>query len=59
MKIKEYKQQRGLTMQQLADLAEIPKRTLEDIIKRDDCMVSNALKIAKALDITLDELCTQ
>ncbi len=57
MRIKEYKEIRKLTVQQLADLAGLPKRTLEDIIKRDDCLVSNAIKIAKALNVTLDELC--
>ena len=57
MKIKEYREINDLTVQQLADLAGLPKRTLEDIMKRDDCLVSNAIKIANALNITLDELC--
>lgn len=57
MKIKEYKNERGLTVQQLADKAGISKRTLEDIIRRNDGTMSNIIKIADALNVTLDELC--
>lgn len=57
MNIQELRKQKNLTVQQLADKANISKRTLEDIIKRDDCLVSNALKIANALQVNLDELC--
>ena len=44
-------------MAELAARSGLPKRTLEDIVRRDDCLVSNAQKIASALDISLDELC--
>jgi lambda repressor-like predicted transcriptional regulator len=44
-------------LQQLADKAGLPKSTLEDILKRGDCLVSNAIKLADALGVTLDELC--
>lgn len=57
MKIKEYKNDKGFTVQQLADKAGISKRTLEDIMRRDDGLMSNIIKIANALDVTLDELC--
>lgn len=57
LKIKEYKNDKGLTVQQLADKAGISKRTLEDIMRRDDGLMSNIIKIADALDVTLDELC--
>ena len=57
MQIKKYKQLRGFTMAELAARSGLPKRTLEDIVRRDDCLVSNAQKIASALDISLDELC--
>lgn len=56
MNIQKLRKEQGLTIQQLADLSGMPKRTLEDIIRRDDCMISNAAKIAKALGVTLDEL---
>ena len=56
MNIQKYRKEKGMTVQQLADSAGISKRTLEDIIRRDDCLISNAAKIAKALNVTLDEL---
>lgn len=57
MNIQKLRKEKGLTVQQLADMSGLPKRTLEDIMRRGDCMVSNALKIADALEVTLDELC--
>lgn len=48
LKIKEYKNDKGLTVQQLADKAGISKRTLEDIMRRDDVLMSNIIKIANA-----------
>ncbi|MFR7722426.1 MAG: helix-turn-helix domain-containing protein [Clostridia bacterium] len=35
----------------------ISRRTIQDIEKRGDCLVSNAKKLAQALDVSLDELC--
>lgn len=46
-----------MTVQQLADAAGMSKRTLEDAMRRGDCLVSNALKLADALGVTLDALC--
>ena len=57
MNIQKLRKEKGLTVQQLADAANLPKRTVEDIIRRGDCMVSNAIKLADALGVTLDELC--
>lgn len=57
MRLKEIRTQKGITMPQLSVITGIPQRTLEDIQRRGDCLVSNAVKIAKALDVTLDELC--
>ena len=57
MRIKEIRVEKGMTVQQLADAAGISKRTLEDILRRGDCLVSNAVKLADALGVTLDELC--
>lgn len=57
MNIKEIRVEKGLTVQQLADAAGLPKRTVEDILRREDCLVSNAIKLADALGVTLDELC--
>lgn len=57
MNIQHYRKERGMTVQQLADAAGIPKRTVEDAMRRDTCSVKTAIKLADALGVTLDELC--
>ena len=57
MNIQKSRKEKGLTVQQLADMSGLSKRTLEEIIRRDKCTVDNAIKLADALDVTLDELC--
>lgn len=57
MKIKELRSEKGMTVQQLADAAGIPKRTVEEATRRDTCSVGTAIKLADALGVTLDELC--
>lgn len=57
MNLKQIRTEKGLTVQQLADLAGLPKRTVEDIMRRDKCTVDNAIKLADALGVSLDELC--
>lgn len=57
MNIQEIRKRNGLTIKQLADKANLPKRTVEEIIRRNKCTVDNAIKLADALGVTLDELC--
>lgn len=57
MKIQEYRKEHHMTISALSERSGLSKRTIEDIIRRDDCLVSNAMKIAKALDVSLDALC--
>ena len=57
MRLKELRIEKKMTVQQLADAAGLSKRTVEDILRRGDCSVSNAIKLATALGVTLDELC--
>ena len=57
MNVQKIRIEKGLTVQQLADKAGLSKRTLEEIIRRDKCTVDNAIKLADALNVTLDELC--
>lgn len=57
MKLKEIRTEKEITIPQLVEITGIPKRTIEDIQKRGDCLVSNAIKLADALGVTLDELC--
>ncbi len=55
--LKEHRNAKGITIPKLAERTGLPKRTVEDIQRRGDCLVSNALKLAEALGITLNELC--
>jgi predicted transcriptional regulator len=57
MNLKPIRQAQGLSVPALAGLAGLSRRTIQDIEKRGDCLVSNALKLAAALSVTLDELC--
>ena len=57
MNLKQIRIKKGLTVQQLADIAGLPKRTVENILRNGDCLVSTAIKLADALGVTLDELC--
>ncbi len=57
MNVQKYRKDRGMTVQQLADAAGLPKRTVEEAIRRDTCSVTTAIKLADALQVTLDELC--
>lgn len=57
MNIQKYRNNKGMTVQQLADAASLPKRTVEEAIRRDTCSVKTAIKLADALGVTLDELC--
>ncbi len=57
MKLKEIRLSQDLSVPKLVELSGVPRRTIQDIEKNDDCKVSTALKLAKALNVTLDELC--
>ena len=55
--LKEIRLKQGLSVPALSKLSGVPVRTIQDIEKRGDAMASNLLKLAKALNVTLDELC--
>lgn len=59
MKLKAIRIEKGLSVPKLAELSGVPRRTIQDIEKRGDCMVSTLMKLSKALDVTLDELCNE
>ncbi|MCI7350851.1 MAG: helix-turn-helix domain-containing protein [Ruminococcus sp.] len=58
MKLKEIRTEKGISVPQLVEMTGISRRTIQEIEKRGDCLVSNAKKLAQALEVTLDELCT-
>ena len=57
MNVQKIRKEKGMTVQQLADKSGLSKRTVEEIMRRDTCTVENAIKLADALGVTLDELC--
>lgn len=57
MKLKEIRTSQGLSVPKLAELSGVPRRTIQQVEKRGDCMVSTALRLADALGVTLDGLC--
>ena len=57
MQLKKIRLDKDLSVPQLVELSGVPRRTIQDIEKRDDCMVSTAIRLADALGVTLDKLC--
>lgn len=57
MKLKQIRLEKGLSVPQLVELSGVPRRTIQDLEKRDDGRVSTLIKLADALGVTLDELC--
>jgi transcriptional regulator with XRE-family HTH domain len=57
MKLREIRIAKGLSVPQLVELSGVPRRTIQDLEARGDGRISTAIKLAKALDVTLDELC--
>lgn len=56
MKLKEIRTEKGISVPKLSELSGVPRRTIQDIEKRGDCMVSTLAKLARPLDVSLDEL---
>lgn len=57
MNLKEIRLSKGISVPKLVELSGVPRRTIQDIEKNGDCRVSTAIKLADALEVTLDELC--
>lgn len=57
MRLKEIRIEQGLSVPKLAELSGVPRRTIQDIEKRGDCMVSTLLKLTSVLGVSLDEVC--
>ena len=57
MNLKVIRKEQGLTVPKLSALSGVPVRTIEDIERKDECKVSTAIKLAKALNVSLDVLC--
>lgn len=57
MKLKQIRNSKGLTLRALSELSGVPQRTIEDLERRNDGRASTLIKLADALNVTLDELC--
>lgn len=57
MNLKDIRKSKSLTLKALSELSGVPQRTIEDIERKNECKVSTAIKLADALNVTLDELC--
>lgn len=56
MRLREIRESKGMSVPELVELSGVPRRTIQDIEKRGDCLVSTASKLARALDVSLDKL---
>ncbi|SFS04012.1 helix-turn-helix domain-containing protein [Anaeromicropila populeti] len=57
MKLKEIRIEKKLSAKSLSEISGVPVRTIEDLERRDDGRVSTLIKLADALEVSLDELC--
>lgn len=57
MNLKQIRMEKALSIRSLSELSGVPQRTIEDLERRDDGRVSTLIKLADALEVTLDELC--
>ena len=57
MNPKKIRIEKGPAVPALVELSGVPRRTIQDIEKNDTCKVETAIKLADALEVTLDELC--
>ncbi|MEE0776530.1 MAG: helix-turn-helix transcriptional regulator [Bacillota bacterium] len=53
--LKEIRQSQGFSIVKLSKATGIHRRTIEDIEKRGDCLLSTAYKLAKFFNVSLDE----
>ncbi len=57
MKLRKIRKSQNMSIPELSRLSGVPVRTIEDLEKRGDGRVSTLIKLADALDVTLDQLC--
>lgn len=55
IKLKELRNNAGLSVRALSEMCGLSRRTIEDIEARGDCRISTAYTICKALNCSLDD----
>ena len=56
LKIKEIRLEKGFSVPKLSELSGVSRRTIQELEKRGDCMLSTAAKLASAMEVTLSEI---
>ncbi len=56
LNLKAIRLEKGYSVPKFSEMTGIHRRTIEDIEKRGDCMISTAYKFALALNVTLNDL---
>ncbi len=56
LKIREIRLEKGLSVPKLAELSGVSRRTIQDLEKRGDCMLSTAVKLAAAMGVGLADI---
>lgn len=56
LKIREIRLEKGLSVPRLSELSGVSRRTIQDLEKRGDCMLSTAAKLASAMDVSLSDI---
>lgn len=57
MNLREVRKANNLTVPELSRLSGVAVRTIEDLEKRGDGRVSTLIRLADALNVSLDQLC--
>ncbi len=57
MNLKKIRIEKGYSVPALSKLSGVPVRTIENIEKRGQGTIANAIRLADALKVSLDELC--
>ncbi len=57
MKLREMRKEQNMSVPELSRRSGVSVRTIEDLEKRGDGRVSTLIKLADALNVTLDQLC--
>ena len=57
MDLKSIRLAKGLSVPQLVELSGVPRRTIQEIESGRDARLSNVIKLAAGLGVSLDELC--
>lgn len=56
LKIKEIRLEKGWSVPKLAEESGVSRRTIQDLEKRGDCMLSTAARLAAVMGVTLNDI---